>query len=214
MFSYQTWRSTKRHVTEPWGFTLVEIAVVLVIVGLILGTLAPAMMAIIKKDKLKAGRQVVQLARDEVVGYAMINGGRLPALSNIAHRTDPWGSQLFLINAPSLAGTDVCSVNATGMSLIIYSPTGGGGSCTTGSTVQDIASVLGSKGPDYNRQISALTSGQVGILDYGCTGDLYPADNGPASANRPFDDIYEYISLGELKARLCQPASNSTAGGP
>ncbi len=217
MSSYQIWRYTSRPADKK-GFTLVEIAIVLVIVGLIIGTLAPLMMSMIKRDKLKSGRQTVQRARDEIIGYAMINRGRLPALTNLAHRKDPWGNQLYLIPAPSLdpslaTSTDVCSVNATTtpmMSVILYGASGGG-SCSTGNIVSNVACIVASKGPDYNRQISTISGGQVGILDYGCSGDLYPADNSGVPSNRPFDDIYEYMSLEELKARVCQPSSNSTS---
>ena len=210
MSLYQTWKYTSRPADKK-GFTLVEIAIVLVIVGLIIGTLAPLMMSMIKRDKLKSGRQTVQRARDEIIGYAMINGGRLPALTNLAHRQDPWGNQLFLITAPALSSsTSVCSVNATNMSVILYVGSGGG-ACSTGNIVSNVACIVASKGPDYNRQISAISGGQVGILDYGCSGDLFPADNAGVPSNRPFDDVYEYLSLEELKARVCQPSSNSTS---
>ncbi len=210
MSLYQTWKYTSRPADKK-GFTLVEIAIVLVIVGLIIGTLAPLMMSMIKRDKLKSGRQTVQRARDEIIGYAMINGGRLPALTSLAHRQDPWWNQLFLITAPALSSsTSVCSVNATNMSVILYGGSGGG-ACSTGNIVSNVACIVASKGPDYNRQISAISGGQVGILDYGCSGDLFPADNAGVPSNRPFDDVYEYLSLEELKARVCQPSSNSTS---
>ncbi len=210
MSLYQTWKYTSRPADKK-GFTLVEIAIVLVIVGLIIGTLAPLMMSMIKRDKLKSGRQTVQRARDEIIGYAMINGGRLPTLTSLAHRQDPWGNQLFLITAPALSSsTSVCSVNATNMSVILYVGSGGG-ACSTGNIVSNVACIVASKGPDYNRQISAISGGQVGILDYGCSGDLFPADNAGVPSNRPFDDVYEYLSLEELKARVCQPSSNSTS---
>jgi len=187
------------------GFTLVEIAIVLVIVGLILGTLAPLMVGLIKKDKLEDGRQTVQRARDEIIGYAMINSGRLPAnISAISHNVDPWDEQLILITAPGLSSSSVCSANSTSLGIIIYRAAGGG-ACSSGSLKQDVAFVILSKGPDYNRQISAPASGRVAILDYGCTGDLYLADNNGVGSNRPFDDIYDYVSLQELKARLCTP---------
>ncbi len=187
------------------GFTLVEIAIVLVILGLILGTLAPLMVGLIKKDKLEDGRQTVQRARDEIIGYAMINSGRLPAnISAISHNIDPWDEQLILISAPGLSSSSVCSTNSTSLSIIIYRAAGAG-TCASGSLKQDMAFVILSKGPDYNRQISAPSSGRVAILDYGCTGDLYLADNNGVGSNRPFDDIYDYVSLQELKARLCTP---------
>ncbi len=211
MFLNQTWESTKKSATSPVGFTLVEIAVVLVVIGLILGTLAPMMIAMIKKDKLKNGRQTVQRARNEIIGYAMINSGKLPlSIDDISHKLDPWGNELFLITSPDLAGVDVCSVNSTTMSLVLYSPSGSG-SCSTGNVVSNIACLIASKGPDYNRQISGLVSNQVGILGYGCYGDLYPSDNSGLPSNRPFDDIYDYLSLAELKARVCQPSANSTS---
>ncbi len=204
-----------KYAHKSQGFTLVEIAIVLVIVGLIIGTLAPLMISMIKKDKLKGGREVVQRARDEIIGYTMIHGGKLPAsTSDLSHTKDPWGNSIFLIIAPGLSTTDVCSVNATSLSLILYQATGGG-ACSTGSVISNIVGIVASKGPDYNRQISTLNpSNQVGILDYGCMGDLYPADNSGVTSDRPFDDIYEFISLDEIKGRVCPPPSSNATSSP
>ncbi len=191
------------------GFTLVEIAVVLVIVGLIVGTLAPLMMSMIKKDKLKNGRDTVQRARDEIIGYTMINNGKLPSSINaLSHRLDPWGNPIFLIVDPNLPNRDICSVNLGDSDLlsIIFYQASGGGVCSNSNILNNIVCIIGSKGPDYNRQISGLAShNRVGILDYGCQNDLFPADNAGLSSNRPFDDIYEYISLSEIKSRVCSP---------
>ena len=199
MSLYQTWKYTSRPADKK-GFTLVEIAIVLVILGLIIGTLAPLMMSMIKRDKLKSGRQTVQRARDEIIGYAMINGGRLPALSNLAHRQDPWGNQLFLKCAlpPS---TVVC--NATSTNMVIIPHVLSNDACSPGKKFL-VACIVASNGPNYRPQIVIHKLNklfQVKIFDYGCID----------KAGVPFDDVYEYLSLEELKARVCQPSSNSTS---
>ena len=96
------------------GFTLIELSIVLVILGLIIGTLAPLFVTLTKKSKMTDGRELVATARDEVKGE-IIRTRILPTnLSNIGHTTDPWQNPLVYIPAPQLAGQDLCTWLAGG----------------------------------------------------------------------------------------------------
>ena len=96
------------------GFTLIELSIVLVILGLIIGTLAPLFVTLTKKSKLTDGRQLVATARDELKGE-IIRTRILPTnLTNIGHTIDPWQNPLVYIPAPNLAGQDICTWLAGG----------------------------------------------------------------------------------------------------
>lgn len=59
------------------GFTLIEVAFVLVIIGLLLGLGAQLLPMLVKQNKLKEDRQLVQEAKTALIGYALATG-RLP----------------------------------------------------------------------------------------------------------------------------------------
>ena len=61
----------------PQGFTLVEIAVVLVIVGLLLGGLLLPLASQVDNSRISETREMEQAVIDALLGYAMLNG-RLP----------------------------------------------------------------------------------------------------------------------------------------
>ncbi len=59
------------------GFTLIELAFVLVIVGLLLGMGAELLPMLVKQNKLKETRATVKEAKTAIIGYALATG-RLP----------------------------------------------------------------------------------------------------------------------------------------
>ncbi len=65
------------------GFTLVEMALVLLIMGLILGSGLTLLGAQIERQKAQDTRQALEDARDALVGFAVANG-RLPRPSTVA----------------------------------------------------------------------------------------------------------------------------------
>jgi len=201
------------------GFTLIEIAVVLVILGLIVGTLTPMMVAMIKKDKLKEGRDLVKIARDEVIGHAMINK-KLPAsVNDIGHSRDPWQNDLFLITAPNLAGQDICSWvsagnNETGLALLSCTDS----TCASYTKKGNIAFIVGSKAENYNRQTDNgwvnrdgdQADNDVLVYDYGTQVDNYSDASDPNRGADNFDDILQFVTLNELIVVLGCSSSSST----
>lgn len=57
------------------GFTLVELAIVLVVLGLIVGLGVPMLESLIKENQLNGDRSAVRRAREVLLGYAYEHGG-------------------------------------------------------------------------------------------------------------------------------------------
>ena len=57
------------------GFTLVEVAIVLVILGLIIGLGIPMLRMLVQQNKLTEDRAVVKEAKQALIGYAYAHGG-------------------------------------------------------------------------------------------------------------------------------------------
>ncbi len=201
----QIWNSTKKCATRK-GFTLVEIAVVLVILGLIIGTLAPLMVSLVKKDKIKSATDTVKRARDEIIGYVMTNKKLPDSINKLGHNKDPWHNELFLIIANNLINKDICSIDNTQLNIVKLVPSTNG-RCKNRNIITNVACIIGSKGANFNRQISAPNRNRVIVMDYACWGDFFKADLMRFKDN--FDDIYEFITLNELKGKICQGSSSN-----
>jgi prepilin-type N-terminal cleavage/methylation domain-containing protein len=187
--------------TNKQGFTLIELSIVLVILGLILGTIAPLIISMTKKNKLSEGRQIVLTARDELKGDFVQNRILASNLSNIGHTIDPWQNDLVYIPAPLLSGKDLCTwlaggTDQTGLAVCLD------GDCTNNKK-NNIAFVIASIGNNFNRQLETPVNvdgngadREVRIYNYGTEIDLYTTDlNDPT---QQFDDIVQYVTVDEL----------------
>ena len=185
------------------GFTLIELSIVLVILGLIVGTVAPLIMSMTKKNKLSSGRQTVITARDELKGDFVQNRVLASNLNNIGHTIDPWKNDLIYLPAPHLAGQDLCTwlaggTNQTGLSVCLD------GDCTNNKK-DNIAFVIASIGSNFNRQLETPINSDgnggdldVRIYDYGTAIDRYTTAPDRNDATDQFDDIVQYVSVDEL----------------
>ena len=221
MCMLQQWNCRKGCANSPSGsgFTLIEIAVVLVILGLIIGTLAPMMVSMIKKDKLKEGHETVKKARNEIIGYIMINKKLPTSISSIGHSRDPWQNDLFFIAAPNLINKDICSwINSgntqTGLALCT------GGSCSASNKKSNVVFIIGSKAENYNRQTdnglvnrdADPADNEVMTYDYSQQVDNYSDSTDPARNTDNFDDLLQFATLSELSSILnCASSPASTA---
>lgn len=191
--------------TNNKGFTLIEMAIVIVIMGLIIGTVVPLLVTQIQHGKLKQGREVVETAKDEIIGYA-INKGCLPEnIGKIGHSEDPWGKELFYRTGKN--GSDkplgcngsntdiICNSANTELSMAL----------SGGQTKDDIAFIVASGGPNYNKQFNNATN-DVETYAYGKEVDKYGKD---FVREEKYDDILEYVTLDSLKSKLgCGPSGD------
>jgi len=191
------------NVTDKKGFTLIELSIVLVILGLIIGTVAPLIISITKKNKLTGGRQAVITARDEIKGDFLQSRTLASNLNSIGHTTDPWKNDLVYVPAPNLAGQDLCTwlaggTDQTGLAVCLN------GDCA-GEKKDNIAFVIASIGSNFNRQFENPTNldgvggdREVRLYDYGTEIDRFTTAPDPNNSNQQFDDIVQYVSVDEL----------------
>ncbi len=188
------------------GFSLIEMAMVLIIIGLIVGTIFPLIVSQIKKEKLSSGREVVNTARDEIIGYAIshFQDGYtcLPPTTNstykpleIAHTQDPWGRDLKYYPALNATGEgtncfNVCNYS-TDSNITAVSLSGA-------ISASDLAFVVASSGDDHKFQIIDT--------NYPGTGEIeVPEEN---------SDLIDYVTLSYLASKVnCASSGGSSGGG-
>jgi len=172
------------------GFTIVELAIVLVVIGILLGVGASLIGPLTKRVKFNESREVVRAAREAVVGYAIANK-QLPATLAAAgvRDTDAWGRQLYY------------STNMSGVQL-----------CTTSPAF--LAAVTD------NRRSPAVTltnSVVVMLLSLGENG-TNNTGTGPFTIEQQFtndyDDIVEFIDISFLREKVCHSLKITTESLP
>ncbi len=157
------------------GFSIIELSLALIVVGLVISAIYPAILQSLHWSQYEKGKEVVQTARQEIVGSAMINGTLPESLETVGHTVDPWNDDLFYRNATNLG--KICEFNATNSSTDLTLRT------TDNKTIENVAFLVGSKGED-------------GMVDSKIRTDPVELDA---------HDIVEYVTLQYLKNKLdCQ----------
>jgi prepilin-type N-terminal cleavage/methylation domain-containing protein len=200
---------------EKKGFTLVELAIVLIIVGLLLGLGAGMVGPLTKRVKLNEAREIVSAAGDSVTGYASINN-RVPDLSaspsptsfwtNVRTQNDVWGRPLVYVFDNNLA-TSICNRTATNITARICNDA----ACTTFSTINNVAFLVASAGDNANNQtygsqaIAVATTINTYIV--GIAVDNYAGDF--TRATDEYDDIVKWMTLPEMQVKLACSRCNA-----
>ena len=175
------------------GFTLVEMAIILVIIGILLGMGAGLFGLLVKQVKRRQTQEVVDAAVQSIIGYAQTHKA-LPDSSRfstvVRNPKDPYGKPLLYIYDPKLVSycwTD----NGTLRVRLCH-----GSNCTSYDEVSDVAFVVLSGGANYNIQTSNGTL--VKVYDYGVVADDYPYD---MSRPEPYDDVVKWVTIPELASK-------------
>ena len=189
---------------EPYkitGFTLIEIAIVLVILGLLIGLGAALLGPLIKQSKYKETKNVVRAAREAVLGYVVKNGYLPATLEDAGARAlDAWGNTLVYFKASEFdtAGEDACKTLSTtigGSNFQVYECTTE--DCATYNTKENIGFFVFSKGPDANGAGTDPANDGAPPF-YVRLQDTQYTDGG---STYRYDDIVEYASLDEIRQR-------------
>ncbi|QER42611.1 prepilin-type N-terminal cleavage/methylation domain-containing protein [Thermodesulfobacterium sp. TA1] len=195
------------------GFTLIEIAIVLVILGLLIGLGASLVGVLTQRAKITEAREVVNAAVESLIGFAT-QTNRLPTLlefsRTIRNPNDPWNKPLNYFVDPSLTSNPnhpaegICGKKTT--NLIVCTDT----NCNF--QIPNVAFIVVSGGPNYNIQTGNLTNPPcpTGKTCY----RVYPQgtqniDDYPYDFTRPeeYDDIVKWVTLEELRIKMgCQGA--------
>ncbi|EFI35256.1 hypothetical protein Dthio_PD2667 [Desulfonatronospira thiodismutans ASO3-1] len=197
------------------GFTLIEMSVVLVVLGLLVGAFAPLIVSQLRQEKVSEAREVVRTARDEVVGFARMNQ-RLPTRSEfstrIGHTIDPWNNELFYLPAAETTTEDennessaLCQENSIqGLSLALPGR----------HDVEGVAFIIGSKGANQqsntyftsdDTNFTLITSRtDDGLDDEGVEGKVVIKRHGEEDqTGDKYDDLVEFVTLYYLNNRAC-----------
>ncbi|GAB6175593.1 hypothetical protein JCM16814_04840 [Desulfobaculum senezii] len=194
------------------GFSLIEMAIIVVIIGVIVSTALPGLISKIGSDKVVDSRNLVRQARDEIIGEMFSSGSyALPSPgtgntvpSTIATQTDAWGQPLYYFvadvsGASKLTNSGPCGTNST--QLTVTEP--------DSSTVSDVAFIVASFGPNSQQDFTALPGSGSATLSILTHGDLSAVDT-----SRTFDDIFEYARLTYLQNTVdCSTAEHTGPGG-
>jgi prepilin-type N-terminal cleavage/methylation domain-containing protein len=200
------WRSKPK---GSEGVTLIEVAIVLVILGLLLGLGANLVSMLTKRAKIVESRETVDAAVEALISYAAGNKclTENKTQANVRKTTDAWNQPLFIRVANELLpgqcstyNATICDRKSTGLTVKICSDA----ACTSYQPVNNVAFVVASKGPNYNLQIMNGTN-EIRVYAPGLQVDSYSGTyEGVSDPNRveEFDDIVKWVTLDELRANM------------
>jgi type II secretory pathway pseudopilin PulG len=167
------------------GFTLIELAVIIVVMGILLGVGISLIGPITKKMKRADSREVVKAANEAVRGFAVVNK-RLPTAAEFDARfkdLDAWGNTIYYypqndLSEPSLIPAEgICASTSTGFNV-----------SDEGTAKSEIAYILLSTGDNGTRNTTDTPGPPV-------TFTILEQDIN-------YDDIPIYVSIWELKNKI------------
>ena len=164
------------------GFTLVELGIVLVIIGLISYLVYPVIIDFTKKEKESAGKSDLEALKKDIMGYAITKSGSLPNATAFTGLTDPWGNEF--VYYPDIAAVVCGTTNGTAMKVTLEDGV---------NEVLDVTFFLSSHGPNHQKQVDDSDLTNIRIYD--------PSD---VVGGEKYDDIAEYVTLYQLAAVLCR----------
>lgn len=197
--------------TKKGGFTLIEIAIILVIIGILVSLGVALIGPLTKRAKYIESKEIVNAAIESVIGYS-ITHGKLPHQVTfptvVRNPYDAWTKPLFYIYAANLKNMHICDLTITTTNITVrVCPDV---TCTTPtSTTRDVAFIVLSGGSNYNNQTAGneevISPKTINVYEVDVdnidnyTGDFYRPE--------PYDDIVKWVSLYELKQKLgCEGA--------
>ncbi len=185
---------------EGAGFTLIEIAVVLVILGLLVTLGASMIGPLTKRAKLNETREAVKSAKEAVIGYVVKNG-YLPADLKTAgaRELDAGGNQLVFYRAVEFDASpeDACGIISTtlgGQPFEVRECTVD--DCSTYLTKSNIGFIIFSKGSDANE--AGTDPGKDGVPPFYVRIQDSAYMDGAVTYN--YDDVVQYSSLDEIRS--------------
>ena len=182
------------------GFTLIELAIVLIILGILVGAGAGMLGISIKTNKFNQSRRIVEGAKKATIGFTIENM-RLPTdkeFPQITRDTDAWGKPLIYIpddatikynGSTSRAdltgtGTNICC-GPTPIDLAVNDRRQGSDNYKT-----DIAFVILSTGENRKMETTIKDNVKINGIPY-CVATI-------EEASKDYDDMVEYVSLSQL----------------
>jgi prepilin-type N-terminal cleavage/methylation domain-containing protein len=191
------------------GFTIIEVAIVMVIIGLIVGFGASLIGPLSIRAKRIESTQIIDAGAAAIIGHATANQGVLPTAAQfdtiIKKRNDAWTRPVQYIYDAALADGDpttgdLCTRRTTRLTLRQCPDT----TCSAPVAVDNVAFLVLSGAENFNNQTAgSLAVTGVTTIDVYANGvdgvDGYTAD---LNRTEPYDDIVQWATLNELRSKI------------
>lgn len=189
------------------AFTLVELAIVLTVIGLLVGSSFKVMKSMRERNSVTEAKDAVKAAIDAVTGDA-IEWDTLITVPNFNQNLSPVKGitvsagvlkmPLHYFPDNTLTVTPICSKNITNLNVI-------DNSVSPARTVQNVAFVVAHESSNNNMQTALDTTSTPNVVTI--YGPATPADDSTTypNINRPtdeYDDIVKWVTLAELKRNM------------
>jgi prepilin-type N-terminal cleavage/methylation domain-containing protein len=172
---------------RPKGFSLVEVALALAVMGLIGAMTFPLLSHLLTQQKVNRAEIILESARSEVLGFAMRSKNLPAAITSIGHQQDAWRTNLEYRLSTDVGVQNLCT---------FFSVTTGETELKldrSGTTVENVAFILVSSGPNRLLQTNLLPDTVV-IPDPGTEVD-----------GKRFDDLHVFMTMDYLRTRIDCP---------
>ena len=195
--------------TSQAGFTIIEMAMVMVLIGLIVGYGASLIKPLSIRAKRIESTEIVNASAEAVVGYAANNSGVLPSVALfpgiLKKRNDAWRRPLnYVVDVRltdgDLATGDLCTRRSSFISLRQCNDA----ACSAPVTIDNVAYVLLSGGENFNNQTAATLAVSAATIIDVYTTRIDGVDGDNTDFNRPevYDDIVQWATMDELRGRV------------
>ena len=179
---------------ERRAFTLVELAMVLIVVGLLIGGGFKTMQILSKRAKTAETKQILSAAKEAVTGFAQTHGylpNETEFSSLVKQNRDSWGKPLFYTTDSALINDDICRYRSTQLRI------------RGDESVDNVAFVIVSGGGNYNMQ-TARIGNEVKIYkqEKPNIDDNRTAHGDSVSRSEPYDDLAEWMTLQQLRIAM------------
>ncbi|MBX0313209.1 MAG: putative Ig domain-containing protein, partial [Sulfurihydrogenibium sp.] len=183
------------------GFSLIEVAVILVIIGILLSGGIALFNAIIKKQQLEKLREKVDVVYENILAYASMNKTLPNSLDDLKIDVYDLGTKKLLYKSAST--TDICN-EPVGNLLTVDNK-------VSGNTNNRVAFIIFSRGDNRCNQ-TGDTNGTNFTIER-------PENNakcldGSTGASLPYDDIVRYITIDDLRQIICSSFTITTTSLP
>ncbi|NPA74389.1 MAG: type II secretion system protein [Epsilonproteobacteria bacterium] len=188
------------------AFTLIELAIVLSILGILIGGGFKIYKMQREKAYVKEAKEYTQASKDAIIGYSL-DYIDLPTWSEFAQNLSPvkgtisdLNKTLFYFADPDLQNDqDICTFNTTKLQVDVYK------NGSLDHTISNVAFVIAARSANHNIQTYySNNSGQytVKTYDYSSKVDDNPSD---FTRNEQYDDTIEWVTLSQLQKSInCQ----------